>query len=226
MLGENGFLVVPGPFTGSDLPKTLARIEAAAEAATPGERFVGSSGTNIRIEGLLARAPGMEALFTHAPLLHLARQSIGDRFRLSSFHLRIVMPGAGAQALHRDVAEGCDGWPLVAFIFMIDEFRVENGATRFVSASGQQATIADDHTTHPDAVHACGPAGSMIIFDGSVWHGFGANIGSAPRRSVYGALIPPDAVPASDLAAELPPRTWRALSCRARSILLGTAAER
>ena len=38
-------------------------------------------------------------------------------------------------------------------------------------------------------VPACGPAGSMILYNGSVWHGHGANPTDRPRRSIQGAYI-------------------------------------
>jgi ectoine hydroxylase-related dioxygenase (phytanoyl-CoA dioxygenase family) len=36
---------------------------------------------------------------------------------------------------------------------------------------------------------ACGQAGSMIVYNGSIWHGFTANQSAQPRRSIQGAFI-------------------------------------
>jgi hypothetical protein len=41
-----------------------------------------------------------------------------------------------------------------------------------------------------EQVLACGPAGSLLIFDGSTWHGHSANVSGGSRRSVQGAFIP------------------------------------
>jgi len=68
-----------------------------------------------------------------------------------------------------------DGWPMVGFIMMVDEFRMDNGATRFVPGSPQMAkfrpTLDDTSADNDGQVLACGPAGSMVIYNGSVWHG-------------------------------------------------------
>ena len=79
---------------------------------------------------------------------------------------------------------------MLGFIVMIDEFRQENGATLFAPGS---------HTAHcskpaasfrlSDVVAACGPAGSVIVYNGSVVHGHGPNQTDAPRRSIQGAYI-------------------------------------
>jgi hypothetical protein len=38
-------------------------------------------------------------------------------------------------------------------------------------------------------ISACGAAGSIVIYIGSVWHGHGANLTSQRRRSIQGAYI-------------------------------------
>jgi len=47
-------------------------------------------------------------------------------------HARAVNPGGRAQELRADYRRAGDGWPMVGFIFMVDECRRDNGATRFV----------------------------------------------------------------------------------------------
>jgi ectoine hydroxylase-related dioxygenase (phytanoyl-CoA dioxygenase family) len=95
-------------------------------------------------------------------------------------------PNVAADPPHQDVAPGADGYPLVGFILMVDEFRVENGATRFIAGSQNGPRPSSDAV----ACDACGPAGSMVIFEGTTWHGHGANRTDIPRRSIQGAFIP------------------------------------
>ena len=59
-------------------------------------------------------------------------------------------------------------------------FGDDNGATRFVPGSHLWSAVPPDllgdlKADYPGQVLACGPAGSMIIFNGSVWHGHTAN---------------------------------------------------
>lgn len=147
------------------------------------------------VNALLDRAPELAAILTHQPLLDAAAALIGGPFKLSAFHSRSIRPGAAAQALHQDVAPGEDGWPLLGFILMIDPFEVENGATRFLPGSADLRELPEEPP--PSGLeYACGPAGSLLWFDGSVWHGHSANITARWRRSVQGALIPKGATAA------------------------------
>jgi ectoine hydroxylase-related dioxygenase (phytanoyl-CoA dioxygenase family) len=120
---------------------------------------------------------------------------IGQPFKLSSMLARTLEPGAPAQQLHVDVKRDADGWPLIGFIVMVDDFHAENGATRFVPGSHllprEPAEWAEE-ATGPDEgqLPACGPAGSIIIFNGSVWHGHGANRSMKRRRSIQGGFCP------------------------------------
>jgi len=222
---EQGFAIVPGPFAGDELARVLREIDSAVQTAGRSNTYLGSSGSNVRVEGLLGRVPALASIFTHQPLLEVARAIIGGRLRLSAIHFRSVLPGAVAQNLHQDVQEGQDGWPLVGFIFMIDDFSAENGATRFVPGSASLRQLLAQSTDQRTATHACGPAGSMILFDGSVWHGFGANRTPKPRRSIYGALIRSDATPAKDHVSELSSEALARLTVPARKILMGSHSQ-
>ena len=64
---------------------------------------------------------------------------IARPFKLSTLHARTLNPRTPAQGLHMDFArEAADhavgGWPMLGFIFMVDEFTPENGATLVVPA--------------------------------------------------------------------------------------------
>ena len=104
------------------------------------------------------------------------------------------------------------GGPMVGFILMVDEFRTDNGATRFVPGSHQwptapAASLQDISADYEGQVVACGPAGSVIVYNGSVWHGPTANRGCEPRRSIQGAYIRRDSEPGINQAARLLPET-------------------
>jgi ectoine hydroxylase-related dioxygenase (phytanoyl-CoA dioxygenase family) len=92
---------------------------------------------------------------------------------------------------------------LVGCILMVDAFSAENGATRFVPGSHLQTrepgeVMNNPKDTHPEQVLACGPAGSIIIFNASVWHGYSANKSSTPRRSIAAHFAPQDATASPD----------------------------
>ncbi len=127
----------------------------------------------------------------------------GGPFKLSGMRARTLHAGAPAEELHVDVKHQADGWPLVGCILMVDAFSTENGATRFVPGSHLQTrepgeVMNNPKDTHPEQVLACGPAGSIIIFNASVWHGYSANKSSTPRRSIAAHFVPRDATASPD----------------------------
>ena len=111
---------------------TDAYTAAMASASGPDVR-VGS--TSTRVSDFVNRGTDFDALYIFPPLLDACCRVIGQPFKLSSLHARTLRPHTPAQELHVDVQRGSPDWPLLGFILMLDEFRPENGATRFVPGS-------------------------------------------------------------------------------------------
>ena len=210
-LQERGFVVLPGPPVGV---KRLAHAYTAAVASASADDVrIGS--TSTRVSDFVNRGAEFDALYVFPPLLEACCLVIGRPFKLSSFHARTVRPCTPAQDLHVDVSRDSDDWPLLGFILMVDEFRPDNGATRFVPGSHRwPGTPADSMS-----VLACGCAGSLLIFNGSAWHGHAANRSSSPRRSLQGAFIPRDGRAGTDFAAGMRPETRARLGPIARQVL-------
>lgn len=139
-------------------------------------------------------------------------------------HGRAVKANSTAQPLHVDFQRDADGWPMVGFIFMIDEFRSDNGATRFLPGSHTWQTAPKDAMSDPAADHeqvlACGPAGSVIVYNGSIWHGHSPNRTSEPRRSIQGAYIRREARPAVNQAARIRQETLDRIGPLAKYLLV------
>ena len=113
---------------------------------------------------------------------------------------------------------------MVGFIMMVDEFRTDNGATRFVPGSHKWDAMPSDFLQDTSAdyagqVLACGPAGSVIIYNGSVWHGHAANRAGEPRRSIQGSYIRRDVEAAVDQALRIRPETLRRIDQLAKYVL-------
>ena len=193
-LSENGFTIIPGPVTDLiELSQAYDRIFAAADP-----KDVSHGSTTTRIHDLISRGSEFDPLYLYKPVLEACCHTLRRPFKLSSLLARTVRPHSPAQELHVDCARDEDGWPMLGFIFMLDEFRKDNGATRFVAGSHNHS----NENKHPETV-ACGPAGSMILHNGAVWHGHSANGSEEPRRSIQGAFIRREAKPAT---------TWSALN--------------
>jgi Phytanoyl-CoA dioxygenase (PhyH) len=211
-LRQRGFVVTEGPFSFTDMAEIAKGYDRSFVVAPDGEIKRGQ--TSTRWGGLVALEP-FYRIFLHPPLLSAAAERIGGPMKLSSFCARTLLPRVAAEPPHQDVAPGADGYPLVGFIFMVDEFRSENGATRFIAGS------QDGPRPPADAVacDACGRVGSMIIFDGTTWHGHGANRIDRPRRSIQGAFIPQNHTAACCWADELNVAQANGLPAEAQRLL-------
>lgn len=218
----SGFVVIPGPVAGERLAQFVRAYDSAVAGASPDDVSVGS--TTTRVHGLVNRGPELDELYLYRPILEACGRVIGRPFKLSSMLARTVRPHSQAQPLHVDFRQDEDGWPMVGFIFMVDDFRMDNGATRFVPGSHKWPTIPSEVMEDPASGHerqaaACGAAGSVILYNGSVWHGHTANRSDQPRRSVQGAYIRREARSWFDETAAIPTQTRTRIGPLARYLL-------
>ncbi len=218
---SRGFIVLPGPVPCERMERLTDSYSAAMSSASGPDLRVGS--TSTRVCDFVNRGTEFDALYIFPPLLDACCRVIGRPFKLSSLQARTLRPHTPAQELHVDVRRDSLDWPLLGFILMIDEFRQDNGATRVVPGShhwlsGPEST-SDLRADHAGQVLACAPAGSLLIFNGSAWHGHTANMSHKPRRSLQGAFIPRDGQAATDFAARMQPETRARLSALARYVL-------
>ncbi|HSU14105.1 phytanoyl-CoA dioxygenase family protein [Longimicrobium sp.] len=221
-LREHGFVVLPGPVPAGEMDRLARAYDTAAASAAGDDVRVGS--TTTRVTDFVNRGAEFDGIYVFPPLLEACCRIIGRPFMLSSMHARTLRPGSPAQELHVDVRRGSADWPLAGFILMVDEFRPDNGATRFVPGSHRWSAAPDDVIPDPGAdydgqVLACGPAGSLLVFDGSAWHGHTGNTSDGPRRSLQGAFIPRGGRAGTDFAARMRPDTRARLGPLARHVL-------
>ena len=221
-LQERGFVVLPGPVPSARMERLANAYDAAMASATGDDIRIGS--TSTKVNDLVNRGAEFDAVYVFPPLLEACCRVIGQPFKLSSLLARTVRPQSPAQELHVDVRRDSADWPLLGFILMVDEFRPDNGATRFVPGSHRwpgspEDTLSDPWAEQDGQVLACGQAGSLLVFNGSAWHGHTANTSSGPRRSIQGALIPRAGRAGTDFAARMQPGTHARLGPLAQYVL-------
>ena len=124
-------------------------------------------------------------------MIEACQQVIARHSRFSTLLARTVRAGVVAQELHSDLQRDDPARPMLGFILMVDPFRLDNGATRFIPGSHRWREVpgdalADCRAAHPDEALAVGPAGSLVMFDASIWHGHTANTSAFDRRSIQG----------------------------------------
>jgi ectoine hydroxylase-related dioxygenase (phytanoyl-CoA dioxygenase family) len=217
-----GFTILPGPVPLAEIAALRAAYDAAVASAAPEDVKAGS--TTTRVRDFVNRGATFDALYVHPPVLDACRRVLNQPFRLSTMHARTLRPSQPAQNLHVDYPRDGQGWTMVGFILAVDEFRIDNGATRFLPGSHLWSAVpngllSDPVSDHPGQVVACAPAGSMIVFNGSVWHGHTANRSDALRRSIQGAYIRRDAESGENLPARMLPETLARIGPLARYLV-------
>jgi ectoine hydroxylase-related dioxygenase (phytanoyl-CoA dioxygenase family) len=219
VLHARGFVVIPGPVPAGRMPQLAAAYDAAMATATGDDIRVGS--TTTRVSDFVNRGAEFDDLYTFPPVLEACHQVIGSSFRLSSLLGRTLRPHQPGQGLHVDVHRDSPDWPLLGFILMVDAFTPDNGATCFVPGSHRWPGTPQDATPDQRAepVLACGEAGSLVVFNGSTWHGATANTTSQPRRSIQGFYIPREGRAGTDFGDRMSPETRARLSPLAHDVL-------
>lgn len=224
-LREIGFIVMPGPAIKGGCAQLSVAYDHAVATADPADVHIGRTSSSTRVNDFVNRGPEFDGIYVYQPLLAACCQIIGAPFKLSGMRARTLNPGAPAEGLHVDVKHRANGWPLVGCILMVDAFDAENGATRFVPGSHLQSREPGEAMNNPQDLHdkevlACGPAGSIIIFDASVWHGHGANRSGRPRRSIQAHFVPREAQASpADHSERMRPETLQRLDDLAKYVL-------
>ena len=222
-LDAAGFCVLRSIVPAAKMSRVSAAYDRAFAAATAPDLKHARSGGSTRLTDFVTRDAEFDELYVLEPVLSACVDTIGPQFKLSSFGARTVQPGAAQQGLHVDVRPDEDAWPLLGFIVMVDEFREDNGATRFVPGSHRAERVtAREGNQRPDGdahVLACGEPGSVIVYFGSTWHGYSANRSSSPRRSIQGAYIPRSGSAAVQWRSRLSVEALGRLSHSARRVL-------
>jgi ectoine hydroxylase-related dioxygenase (phytanoyl-CoA dioxygenase family) len=129
-----------------------------------------------RIYAVFAKTRGFDELATDPLLLGVLDQVLGH-YQLSGPVGIDIGPGESPQGMHRDDVVYPIPWPhpqvVLNTMWALDDFTEDNGSTLIVP--GSHRTAPDDRPPIEDAVTATMPAGSVMFYVGTVWHGGGAN---------------------------------------------------
>jgi len=188
LVRTHGYAIVRGALSAHEVAALSSAVDRAlADFAIPfgTNEFLGFR--TRRVFNLLARSEAFEALPVHAALLPLAEELLGPDCLLSSLTAIEMNPGETSQPLHAD--DGTLPLPrphppyTCTAIVALTDFTAENGATHFVPGSHER-----DRRPRPseraETQQALMPAGSALVYHGSLWHGGGANDSAARRLAI------------------------------------------
>jgi ectoine hydroxylase-related dioxygenase (phytanoyl-CoA dioxygenase family) len=138
--------------------------------------FEGAS--TLRVYNLLAHGMPFPEVPVHEAVLPIVEKVLDRGCLVSSLSSITILPGESAQPLHADdqlIPLPRPHVPLVCnSMWAITDFTEENGATRLLPGS-HRAPEVPDYTVAHATIPAVMRRGSVLIWNGSLWHGGGAN---------------------------------------------------
>jgi ectoine hydroxylase-related dioxygenase (phytanoyl-CoA dioxygenase family) len=181
-LEDDGYCVVEDVIDGETVAGIRAELTHLLDA-TPFGRDDFEGHRTRRVYALFAKTRALDELAVHPMVLDALDRVLGPA-QLSAPTAIEIGPGERAQPLHPDDAIYPVPRPhpelVVNVMWPLDDFTENNGATRVVPGSHRWV----DERPGPDAetVAVTMPAGSAMLYVGSLWHGGGAN--ATPRARV------------------------------------------
>ena len=190
-LEQNGYVILEGVLKRHRIDALRRELEPHFDRRLFGRNPFEGRKTQ-RVYGLLSKSRLFDGLVEHPAVMDACETTLGAGFLLSVAHAILIHPGEAAQNLHHDDSF----YPLprprqalgVSTIWALDDFTEDNGATRIVPGSHRwNGEEADESAAQPVIM----PAGSLLIFLGTLYHGGGANRSAGTRLGLTIQYCPP-----------------------------------
>ena len=173
---DQGFTVIEDFITQEDIQRIRHAFDT--EVLMTEMRAIGTkTGLTFRAHNLLAKTRAVDHVFLDSRLRAIVDGVIGPYNQINVTTLFNVLPGETKQFLHQD-----DGlWPiprphphfLCNALLAIDDCDIENGATHLVPYSHKWHDKRVDQSIDTYRVEM--KSGSIVMWEGGMWHGGGAN---------------------------------------------------
>jgi len=166
----------------AELLDTIRRVERDLGVEPKGTEAEGHA--TKRMYNLLAKDSAFQKMPVHPAVLPIVERVLDRGCLLSGMTASDIGPGEHAQPMHGDDIvmsrhlQRPHAPMMVTSMWALTDFTADNGGTRFVPGSHVFAGTPDDPGALDEVeVRALEmPAGSVMIFHGSLWHGGGANV--------------------------------------------------
>lgn len=186
-----GYAVVPGYIEEELLDRLRMDLEYWINRSDETRRRNGL-GESMRgtAHHILGREDSIFELFCRLPLDEELRNHFDGPYILNSFSGLMHMEGLATdymhvQKFHRDVRTYAGDFRLmVNMLVMLDDFTIENGATRILSGSHRIPGRPPEDYLQLKSSFITGKAGTIVLFNSNLWHSASFNQNGEPRRAL------------------------------------------
>jgi len=177
-LARDGYTIVENAIEASlirALSAALEKLERELDAKPAMNGFEGHR--TVRIYNLLACGAPFDQVPVHESVLPIVEGVLDSGCLISSLSSIAIDPGETAQPIHADdmviPLEKPHRTIVCNSMWALTDFTEANGATRLVPQSHKKPS--PEYGGKYDTIAAEMPEGSVLIWDGALWHGGGAN---------------------------------------------------
>ncbi len=185
---DQGYTIVEDAFDAGfadALAEDLDRLERELGATPNANSFEGYK--TIRIYNLLVHGELYQRIPVHEHVLPIVERILDPGCLVSSLSSIAILPGEIPQPIHADDQLIPVPKPHVPFVcnsmWAITDFTADNGATRIIPGSHKRDS-SPMYGQDYDAEPAIMKRGSVMVYDGALWHGGGANASDARRVGI------------------------------------------
>ena len=191
---EDGYVILEGILDTSFCDELLKLVKRHASFEMQSSRggYIYGDGKMQRVHNLVTKDEQFRQLLECKPVHALMervfhRNTFHSKYYLSSFQANILGPGATPQVWHIDanVPEPLPSWLICANAnFLIHDYNAETGSTEVIPGSHKWHRRPCDeevNTNHSESLVLQAPKGSIILWDGYLWHRSGYNKSTEDR---------------------------------------------
>ena len=201
------------------LDAALARLERELAAQPAQNQFEGHR--TVRIYNLLAHGAPFTEVPVHPAVLPIIEGVLDPGCLISSLSSIAINPGETAQPIHADdqvIPLEKPHAPIVCnSMWALTDFTEANGATRLVPGSHKKPN--PKYGGAYETIAAEMPKGSVLIWDGALWHGGGANHTDARRTGLAMNYCAGFIRQQENQQLGVPPQTARGFSPRLQELI-------
>ena len=183
-LRRDGYRILEGLLNADKVTEIGAEMDTI-HAATPLGITDFEGFCTKRIYNFMEKTRTADEPCTHPRVIAIIEGYLQSQIQLSSATGITLLPGETSQGLHRDDSV----YPLprprpplmVGTLWAIDAYTSANGGTELLP--GSHISTEEEVPAKPP-INIVMPAGSVLLFDGGIWHGGGANTSDRQRRAL------------------------------------------